>query len=94
MKVAPDTSAVTREDGESATCSETEAVARGRLEKARIDILLDHPFLANALLRMPLRGTWDEAIPNPVLTDGRRIVYRFDLVASMLRPAVRVLVLR
>ncbi|MEY3025698.1 MAG: hypothetical protein RLZZ238_595 [Planctomycetota bacterium] len=93
MKVAPDTSAVTREDGESTTCSETEAVARGRLEKARIDILLDHPFLANALLRMPLRGTWDEAIPNPVLTDGRRIVYRFDLVASMLRPAVRVLVL-
>lgn len=73
--------------------AEIEAIARDRLEKARIDILLDHPYFASALLQLPIRGTWDDAIRNAVVTDGRRIVYRFDLVAALLRPKVRLLVL-
>ena len=73
--------------------AEIEAIARDRLEKARIDILLDHPYFASALLQLPIRGTWDGAIRNAVVTDGSRIVYRFDLVAALLRPKVRLLVL-
>jgi predicted metal-dependent peptidase len=73
--------------------AEIEEIALDRLEKARIDILLDHPYFASALLQLPLRGTWDPAIRHAVVTDGKRIVFRHDLVAALLRPKVRVLVL-
>jgi predicted metal-dependent peptidase len=72
---------------------ETEAIALERLEKARLDILLDQPYFASALLQLPIRGTWDPAIRNAVVTDGKRVVFRHDLVAALLRPQVRVLVL-
>lgn len=72
---------------------ETEAIARSRIERARIDILLEHPYFAAALLVLPMHGTADESIENAVATDGRRIVYRHDLVARLERPKVRHLLL-
>lgn len=76
-----------------ASMEEIEEIARSRMEGARIDILLDHPYFAAALLAIPMRGTFDEAIAHAVLTDGSRIVYRFDLVAALERPRVRLLIL-
>lgn len=70
-----------------------EEIARSRVERSRIDILLEHPYFAAALLAIPLRGTSEDAIPNAIATDGARIVYRFDLVAAVERPKVRRLIL-
>ena len=72
---------------------EIEKIARSRVEGARIDILLDHPYFATALLAIPMRGTFDEAIAHAVLTDGTRIAYRHDLVAALERPKVRMLIM-
>jgi predicted metal-dependent peptidase len=76
-----------------ASTEEIEEIARSRMEGARVDILLDHPYFATALLVIPMRGTFDEAITHAVLTDGTRIVYRHDLVAALERPQVRMLIL-
>ncbi|MFM7051188.1 MAG: DUF2201 family putative metallopeptidase [Planctomycetota bacterium] len=73
--------------------AETEALARARVEQARIDILLDHPYFATALLRMPMLGTADTAFAAPLATDGRRIVFRHDLIAALPRPRVRMLLM-
>jgi predicted metal-dependent peptidase len=70
-----------------------EEIARSRVERARIDILLEHPYFAVALLAIPLRGTSETVIPQAVVTDGARIVYRYDLVAAVERPEVRRLIL-
>ncbi len=72
----------------SATSDEIESIARARMESARIDVLLDHPFFAAALLRIPMRGTSDRAIAVALLTDGTRIIYRYDLIAALTRPEV------
>ncbi len=76
-----------------ASMEEIEEIARSRMERARVDILLDHPYFATALLVIPMRGTFDEAITHAVLTDGTRIAYRHDLVAALERPQVRMLIL-
>jgi len=72
-----------------ATATELEEIARSRMERARIDILLEQPFLATALLSIPMRGTSERSIRRALVTDGRRIVYRHDLVAALDRPRVR-----
>ena len=79
--------------GEERIEEQIEEIARSRVERARIDILLEHPYFAAALLAIPLRGTSEDAIPNAVATDGARIVYRFDLVAAVERPKVRRMIL-
>jgi predicted metal-dependent peptidase len=78
---------------EQASQDEIESIARSRIERARIDILLDQPYLASALLSIPVRGTSDGAIRKAVVTDGRRIVYRHDLVAELERPQIRLLIM-
>ena len=70
-----------------------EAIARARIERARVDLLLDHPYFAAALLAIPMRGTTEQLIANAVVTDGSRIVYRHDLVAALERPRVRMLLM-
>lgn len=76
-----------------ASPEEIERIARSRMESARVDILLDHPYFSAALLAIPMRGTFDEGITHAVLTDGTRIAYRHDLVAALERPQVRMLIL-
>jgi predicted metal-dependent peptidase len=78
---------------EQASQDEIVSIARSRIERARIDILLDQPYLASALLSIPVRGTSDGAIRKAVVTDGRRIVYRHDLVAQLERPQIRLLIM-
>jgi predicted metal-dependent peptidase len=80
-------------DARHASTEEIEEIARSRMEGARIDILLDHPYFATALLAIPMRGTFEESIAHPVLTDGTRIAYRHDLVAALERPKVRMLIM-
>lgn len=80
-------------DARQASTEEIVEIARSRIERARVEILLDHPYFAAALLAIPLRGTFDAAIVHPVLTDGSRIVYRSDLVAGLERPQVRTLLM-
>jgi predicted metal-dependent peptidase len=72
---------------------EVEALARQRIEHARIDLLLDYPYFAAALLAIPMRGTSERAIPYAVATDGSRIAYRYDLVAALERPRVKMLLM-
>lgn len=72
---------------------ELEEIARSRVERARIDILLEQPFLATALLSIPMRGTSEQSIRTALVADGRRIVYRHDLVAALDRPRVRRLIM-
>jgi predicted metal-dependent peptidase len=76
-----------------ASTEEIEEIARSRMESARVDILLDHPYFAAALLAIPMRGTSDEALKHAVVTDGTRIAYRYDLVAALGRPQVRMLIM-
>lgn len=76
-----------------ASTEEIEEIARSRMESARVDILLDHPYFAAALLAIPMRGTSDEALKHAVVTDGARIAYRHDLVAALGRPQVRMLIM-
>ncbi len=76
-----------------ASAEEIEEIARSRMESARVDILLDHPYFAAALLAIPMRGTSDEALKHAVVTDGARIAYRHDLVAALGRPQVRMLIM-
>jgi len=76
-----------------ASVEEIEEIARSRMESARVDILLDHPYFAAALLAIPMRGTFDEAIAHAVVTDGTRIAYRHDLVAALERLQVRMLIM-
>lgn len=78
---------------ERATSDEVVAIAQSRMERARIDLLLDHAYFAAALLAVPMRGTSETAIRQAVVTDGRRIVYRYDLVAALERPRVRLLIM-
>lgn len=78
---------------ERANADEVESIARRRVDQARVDILLEHPYFAAALLVMPMRGTSEPSIRNAVMTDGHRIVYRYDLVAELERPKVRHLIL-
>lgn len=73
--------------------SETEALARARVEQARMDILLDHPYFASAMLRMPMLGTADPECTSPLATDGRRIVFRHDMIAARPRPEVRLMLM-
>ena len=70
-------------DDPRADAEEIEEIARSRVERARIDILLEHPYFAAALLAIPLRGTSETVIPQAIATDGARIVYRYDLVAAI-----------
>jgi predicted metal-dependent peptidase len=77
----------------SVSDTELEEIAHSRMERARIDILLEQPFLATALLSIPMRGTSEQSISKALVTDGRRIVYRHDLVAALDRPRVRRLVM-
>jgi predicted metal-dependent peptidase len=76
-----------------ADAEEIAEIARSRVERARIDILLEHPYFAAALLAIPLRGTSEAAIAQALVTDGSRIVYRYDLVAALERPKVRRLIM-
>lgn len=76
-----------------ASTEEIEAIARSRVERARIDLLLDHPYFSTILLALPIRGTSDPAIPHAVMTDGTRIVYRHDLVAAHERPEIRIAIM-
>lgn len=76
-----------------AESAELEAIGRTRMEQARVDLLLDHPYFAAAVLALPMRGTSEPEIAKAVVTDGRRIVYRFDLVAALERPVVRLLIM-
>jgi predicted metal-dependent peptidase len=76
-----------------ASPEEIETIARSRMESARVDILLDHPYFAAALLAIPMRGTSDSRIAHPLVTDGTRIVYRHDLIAALERPRVRMLMM-
>ncbi len=78
---------------EDVTTFEIESIARTRVERARIDILLEHPYFATALLAIPLRGTAERAISKALVTDGQRIVYRHDLVAALDRPSIRRLIM-
>ena len=78
---------------DDATTLEIESIARTRVERARIDILLEHPYFATALLAIPLRGTAERVISKALVTDGKRIVYRHDLVAALDRPAIRRLIM-
>lgn len=78
---------------EQATAEDVEAIARARIERARVDVLLDHPYFAAALLEIPMRGTSEQEIGQAVVTDGTRIVYRFELVAAIERPKVLQLLL-
>ena len=80
-------------DDPRADAEEIEEIARSRVERARIDILLEHPYFAAALLAIPLRGTSETVIPQAIATDGARIVYRYDLVAAIERPKVCRLIL-
>ena len=81
------------DDDACASDEEIEAIARERIERARVDLLLDHPYFAAALLSIPMRGTSERSIPQALVTDGLRIVYRFDLVASLERPRIRILMM-
>ena len=81
------------EEDAPAPAEEVEAIARGRIEHARVDLLLDHPYFAAALLAIPMRGTSEPSIPQALVTDGRRIVYRYDLVAALERPKIRLLMM-
>lgn len=81
------------DDDACASDEEIEAIARERVERARVDLLLDHPYFAAALLSIPMRGTSEQSIPQALVTDGLRIVYRHDLVARMERPKVRMLMM-
>jgi predicted metal-dependent peptidase len=76
-----------------ADAEEIAEIARSRVERARIDILLEHPYFAAALLAIPLRGTSEATIAQALVTDGSRIVYRYDLVAALERPKVRRLIM-
>jgi len=78
---------------ERATSDEVVAIAQSRMERARIDLLLDHPYFAAALLAVPMRGTSETVIEQAVVTDGKRIVYRYELVAALERPRVRLLIM-
>ncbi|MFN5495449.1 MAG: DUF2201 family putative metallopeptidase [bacterium] len=80
-------------DQRRASTEEIEEIARSRMEGARVDILLDHPYFATALLSIPMRGTLDPTITQVLVTDGTRIVYRHDLVAALERPRVRMLMM-
>ena len=54
--VLPDESAHVDADG-------LEAIARARVERARVDLLLDHPYFAAALLAIPAQTTIQEDTP-------------------------------
>ncbi|MCE2881373.1 MAG: VWA-like domain-containing protein [Planctomycetaceae bacterium] len=75
------------------SAEETEAIARSRVELARMDLLLDHPYFATALFAMPMRGTDDASLAHAVVTDGARIAYHFERVAALERPKVRLLLM-
>lgn len=76
-----------------ASAEEIEAIARSRMERARIDLLLDHPYFATTLLALPIRGTSDRTLTHAVMTDGMRIAYRYDLVAACERPEIRIAIM-
>lgn len=81
------------EDVARATADEIEAIARERIERARMDLLLDHAYFAASLLAIPMRGTSERSITQAVVTDGLCIAYRHDLVSALDRPRVRVLLM-
>lgn len=77
------------QDSSQSSQAEIEALAQSRMTQARIDLLLQQPYFATALLSLPMRGTSEKAIQQAVVTDGTRIVYRYDLIAALERPQVR-----
>lgn len=76
-----------------ASPEEVAVLSSERMTLARIKVLLDHPYLASVLLRLPMRGIEDGGNLEAIATDGRRIIYRAEAVASLSTPEVSRLLL-
>lgn len=77
---------------ERVECAELERIAAERMTKSRMQVLLDHPHFASALLSVPMRASSSAELAAAIATDGRRIVYRSDAIASRSTPEVALLV--
>ena len=60
-----------------------------RLLRARITLALRQPFLASALMRLPLRDATDRAWCTTMATDGYHIYYDAGWVAKLTQPQLR-----
>ena len=81
------------EHAAKASDAELEAIAEDRMSRARLHILLDHPYFASALLQLPMRGTHDNAAAATIATDGRRLLFNFEAIAALTTPEVRLLMM-
>ena len=76
-----------------ADVAEVERIAAERISRARLHIVLDHPYFAAAILQLPMRGTHDHAAAALIACDGRRMLYNHDAIAALDTPAVRLYLL-
>ena len=81
------------EHAAKASDAELEAIAEDRMSRARLHILLDHPYFASALLQLPTRGTHDATAVATMATDGRRLLFNFEAIAALTTPGVRLLMM-
>ena len=69
------------------------AIAEDRMARARLHLLLDHPYFASVLLQLPTRGTHNKSAAAVLATDGRRLLFNFEAIAAMTTPDVRLLMM-
>ena len=64
-------------------------VIRGRLMRARVRLALSHPFLAAAVMRLPLRPATQQTWCATAATDGYHIFFNPDWIATLDDAALR-----
>lgn len=60
--------------------------ASEHLLRARVALLLDHPFIASATMRLPFRDATDRSWCETLATDGYAIYFNRDWIAGLTRP--------